>query len=53
MSEVGKQEIECTVTSCKNHDHTRYCSLHNIKVGTISGASADTKVETECDSFAK
>ena len=52
MAEAGKQEIRCSVDSCRFNDHTQYCTLSNIMVGSDSTAGeAHNKRETECVSF--
>lgn len=43
--------IECSVTSCKNHNQTQnYCSLETIKVGTHESNPTEIPC-TDCQSF--
>ncbi|MCL2702877.1 MAG: DUF1540 domain-containing protein [Defluviitaleaceae bacterium] len=47
---IGNQDINCGVHSCKYNDKVSHCTLQDIVVGNTSG-EARTNRETECESF--
>jgi hypothetical protein len=51
-SNIGNQDINCGVHSCKYNDKVSHCTLQDIVVGnTGTSSDARSKRETECESF--
>ena len=51
-SNIGNQDINCGVHSCKYNDKVSHCTLQDIVVGNMkSSGEAHTRGETECESF--
>ena len=49
---IGRQDINCGVRSCKYNDKVAHCTLQDIVVGnTKNSGGAKFKSETECESF--
>lgn len=54
MRQKTNSSIGCTVTQCKYHDSSDYCTLDQIQVISNNTASDDNTTEvTDCGSYEK